>query len=94
MRSYEEQNIYLQLPKNLTTDEIDYLAVWSAEDKTDLGHIVLYENASYELRKSVPEALGYHNKTVSKSQTLSLKIRGQQLEDVFRKYWEISTIVT
>lgn len=65
LREYQGQNIYLQLPHNLTTDLIDYIAVWSIEEKTDLAHIILFENVSDSIRQNIPEALGYHNKTVS-----------------------------
>ncbi|XP_018567278.1 uncharacterized protein LOC108907923 isoform X2 [Anoplophora glabripennis] len=62
LRTYEGQNIYLQLPDRWTYDKIDYVAVWSVEAKTDLGHILLYKNNS-EARNNVPEALGYHKMT-------------------------------
>lgn len=63
LKSYAAKNIYLQLPENLTTDKIDYIAVWSVKYKTDLGRVILYKENNTEARNSVPDALGYHNKT-------------------------------
>ncbi|KAF5279957.1 hypothetical protein FQA39_LY18178 [Lamprigera yunnana] len=46
LTAYTGQNVYITLPYNVTSDDIDYFAVWCIQFRRNFGHVVLPKNVT------------------------------------------------
>ncbi|RZB40103.1 uncharacterized protein BDFB_008303, partial [Asbolus verrucosus] len=66
LHPYQGENININLPNGVTTDNIEYFGVWSTEEKLSLGHVIL------KGIKDVPEVANLKGKILNNNFILRL----------------------
>lgn len=78
LRGYQGEDIEIQLPKNLTVYDIEWLAVWCVQYQHNFGHV----NIPRDL--DVPPALGQTKITVSRPRSSSQMVKLHWKPLIFR----------
>lgn len=72
LRSYEGEDLELQLPGNLTVYDIDWLAVWCIKFSHNFGHVMIPKDLD------VPPSLGQTKISVSRRVPQHYMVQYQQ----------------